>query len=490
MRSKRVVTTTLCGLLAAATTLPSATANAQAPVGNPWSGKKPDAKAPAKPAPKPKEDAKPPPAKPAPPAPKAKAKAKPADDASKQRARKLFKMGSLAFKAGRYADAVQAYGEVYKIVPKPALWFFIGEALKQQYFAEGSIDIRLLQQALESYGRYVREAPAGKRRGLAFKAIADLEVLLAKLGGTQLAPGEGGTPGEGQPTGPPARRLRTSLMVDTPIKGAKVTIDGKEAQDAPLMLNLEAGKHKVVVSAPGYKTYEREIQLAPGQMYPLDAKLEEKPAMLSIKGDSGAEVLVDGRPAGETPILKPIEVDAGVHRVVIGDSGYDLIAEDMRLDRGETKDINVELNMTGQRITAWTLFSVGAVNAIGGAVFAGLAVSAQNKAQNVQSILDSNERAITVDEQTQLNDNLQKRDDFRRVAGVAFGAAALTAGVGLVLYITDSPGLYAAAAEQPSISDEPKDDEDEPKDDEDAIEIGGGVAPTPDGVAFMLQGRF
>jgi hypothetical protein len=429
----------------------------------------------------------------APPAAKKAAPPKPAgksDEASKQRARKLFKMGSMAFKAGRYAEAVKAFGEVYKIVPKPALWFFMGEAMKQQYFAEGSVDIRLLQQALGSYERYVREAPAGKRRGLAFRAIADLEVLLAKLAGTQLAPeGEGKEGAEGQPVAAPARRLRTSLMVDTPVKGAKVTIDGQKPQDAPLMLNLKAGKHKVVVSAPGYVTYEREIQLAPGQMYPLDAALEEKPAMLSIKGDGGANVLVDGRPAGETPILKPIAVDAGVHRVVIGESGYELITEDMRLDRGETHDINVDLSMTGQRITAWTLFGVGAVNAVGGAVFAALAVGAQNKAQDVQSILDENQRAITVDEQNTLNNNLEKRDNFRRVAGAAFGTAALTAGVGFVLWITDSPGLYAAAAEQPSVSDDPKEDKDEPKQ-EDEIEIGGAVAPTPNGVNVLIQGRF
>ncbi|MEZ4301347.1 MAG: hypothetical protein R3B70_40815 [Polyangiaceae bacterium] len=45
-----------------------------------------------------------------------------------------------------------------------------------------------------------------------------------------------------------------------------------------------------------------EIVAFDGQIYGLDISLREKPALLTIRADSGAAVSIDGRNEGTTPL--------------------------------------------------------------------------------------------------------------------------------------------------------------------------------------------
>ncbi len=121
---------------------------------------------------------------------------------------------------------------------------------------------------------------------------------------------------------PPARPAATLRLTSTP-SNAVVRIDGRVQGTTPQTLELDAASVHLLVSAPGYVSYEAELDLAPGETRPLELTLKPlaKPAarketmgFVSINTTPWTKVALDGMPIGSTPIsLHP--VSAGSHRL-------------------------------------------------------------------------------------------------------------------------------------------------------------------------------
>ena len=91
----------------------------------------------------------------------------------------------------------------------------------------------------------------------------------------------------------------------TPIQGARVRIDGEDVGKTPLKgLEVRAGSHRVHVSASRYQDQEALVDIRGcGEVQSITMALAPGWADVGIRSvPDGAEVLVDGKPSGHTPV--------------------------------------------------------------------------------------------------------------------------------------------------------------------------------------------
>jgi hypothetical protein len=370
--------------------------------------------------------------------------AQPPDRARIEQAKRLFKAGARAYQAGRFLVAAQAFEEAHDLAPQPELRFSAAQALRRQYTL--AQDPRLLDKALGYYREYIDKVRQGGRVLEATEAVNEIQVLRA---------GPEAKSGEPAVIAPPAAKPTGTVVVDSTIDGLSVRVGRRRFRGSPPIFDLPGGVHLVRIEAKGYVSRERRISVVAGGLYPLDGNLDERAAELSIEGLEDAEVLVDGRPEGRLPMVRPIEEQSGKHHVVVGHAGYGVFTAAVTLKRGERRKLEASMRPTAQRVAAWILFGGAATTLATGVVLAGMAFAEQREAQKIDEITESG-RALTSDEAVTRNDHLDRRDDFVRIGAGAFALGGLGAGIGLLLFVLDEPDIYGAAAEAERAGDRPK----------------------------------
>jgi len=408
-------------------------------------------------------------------------------------AKVLFRAGARAYKAGQFDAAARAFEQAYELAKRPSLRFSAAQALRRQYAV--SQEPEQLHRALAYYQQYLTTVKQGGRRFDTIKAIGEIRVLLAQHP-TSSEQGAGG--GAETPSKPAAIEAATTLVIDSPVEGATVSLDGKAASKVPLIVDVSPGAHRIVVTAPGHVSVERQAHAVKGRLTPVDVPLKEQPASLEITADNGAEVLVDGRPSGRAPLPGPISLPSGEHRVVVGDTGYGVFVEDLTLARGQDKRVNVDLKMTPQRWSAWFLLGSAVVTS---GVGVGLAVAAAGRQRDAKDIIDAStvaKQALSVEQAEEYNSHISTRDNLRRISGITIGVGVLGGALGLLLYSLDAPKLYAAAAKDSDNKKDkaepkqkgPADNQPVPPHDSDPLELTAILAPLPGGGFFGATVRF
>lgn len=168
-----------------------------------------------------------PPAK-APPAKAPAPAAKAPEDADTKKARELFQWAQKLYKQARYAEAIGKFEEAYAIRPHPVIYFNIGKCHEQ---------LGDTPKALRSYRDYLRLAPEANDRETVTDAIANLERRLKERGVQQ-------------------------LMVFSEPPNARIEVDGKVLGSSPATVELQAGNHKMTVSADGFETVDRAFVMS------------------------------------------------------------------------------------------------------------------------------------------------------------------------------------------------------------------------------------
>ena len=157
-----------------------------------------------------------------------------------------------------------------------------------------------------------------------------------------------------QTVGPTGR-----LLVRSTPAGALVAIDGKPVGRTPLTArDLSLAPHTVVVSKPGFTSETRRVSLAgrgaaSSVTVTLEAERPARPAPAartaattgSVNVDSrprGAQVTIDGRAVGMTPLNAP-GLTPGVHTVRVELAGHKPVATKVTVKAGETARIAVTL---------------------------------------------------------------------------------------------------------------------------------------------------
>jgi PEGA domain len=339
-----------------------------------------------------------------------------------ERAKESFRIGAAAYAAGEYLAAIAALDSAYALAPLPAIAFSLAQAERRQYFVD-----RRLQHVVRSvalFRRYLEQVPSGGRRADAIEALAQLEPLALSQQTAAPLPE------------PEARTPSTRLLVIAEAAGARVWVDDIELVGTTIR-EVTPGKHRVRVRAPGYHDAEREVVAVSGELIPVSMVLAELPGTLEVTAPEAAEIYVDGAFAGLGGVGVPLAVSSGHHRVSVAQNGHRMAIHEVDVPRAGRQRLSVELEPTGQRLTSNALLIGGGV-ALGVGTF--LTVMAVQSDDVAQDFLDKRGREnVSVAELVRYRADVQRRDRYRVMAGVSFGASIALLVTGLFLHELDQP---------------------------------------------------
>lgn len=176
--------------------------------------------------------------------------------ADEEEAKIHFDKAQMAYKLGKYAEAIREYEAAYRAMPDPAFLFNIAQSHRQQY----RLDRRAkhLQRALTLYKSYLREMPQAPNKQTVQKIIEELKSLLTAV--------EDQTQDE-------KKKARLMLRGDQ-AQGAQVTLDDKAAGTIPLSVEVEPGVHLVKVTKEGYEPWSTSVNVEPGGKLDLPVMLQ------------------------------------------------------------------------------------------------------------------------------------------------------------------------------------------------------------------------
>lgn len=344
-------------------------------------------------------------------------------------ARAFFDIGAKAYKAGNYADAIQGFTQAYERAQRPGLAFSLGQAHRMEYFSKGKPEN--LRQAVKYYREYLQKDPNGPRKGEVQEALEKLVPQLDRLGGEALPAETGGEPTQKKPR----------VMISTQTPGAEILFGGRKVGDY-FVSEVQPGKYKFSVSAPGYETETREINVdASRELPPFSIALKEKPAFIVVRAPEGASVSIDGRLQGQAP-LPPLEVKPGAHFVAVTMNGREAFTRELEVTRGESAKLDAELDTTTQRKTSWILMGVGVGGLIAGGVLGYMALDRESQATDIRDAADGAGN-LPPSELGRYESLRSERDDFRLAALITGGAGLAVGATGLVLHIFDEPKVKA-----------------------------------------------
>jgi len=392
--------------------------------------------------------------------------------ADEAKARQLFSGGVQAFKSEDFKTAARAFDEAYQLIEKPALLFSSAQALRREY--EQTEDEDVARAAIQRYEKYLSLVESGGRRVDAKRSLVDLQRLV----GT--GPGGGSLAQE------------TVVQVNSPVQGAVGSLDGGPVQALPFSARIDPGKHEVKVYATGYAARTESFTIEKSEILMFPVALEGDAPDLDVTGVSGAEVVVDGVPMGQTPFLRPLELTPGSHLISVAENGYEPYVEELDFSYGSKTEVQLDLPMTTQRRAAWGVIGTGAVIFTGGVVVGALGFLAQGEAAQIDQQLQD-EGSISREEAQRYNDLIDDRD---RLTGAGSGIGAfglLVAGTGLLLYLFDEPEIRPP----PRKAEDDEDEETEPESEE-MLDVDVMASPIivpggPNGGTqwgMSLQGRF
>jgi hypothetical protein len=348
-----------------------------------------------------------------------------ADDV--EQAKALFNAGAQAYAATRYQDAVHSFQAAYRKAPRPAILFSLAQAYRRLYVIDPKPES--LKAAIANYRRYLAEVPQGGRRADATEALSELEVVAARLDvhAPAAAPAEPEVAVEVKP--------RTRINVTSPTAGARVSLDGGAPVDVPLMAEVQPGKHTIKLTADGFADEEREILAVEGDVTGLDRELRERPARIEITAPEGAQVMLDGRLVGTTP-LPVIEVAPGRRFFAVTLNGYKPFSRELSLRRGQSQAVNVTLSTTTQRTASYGFFIAGGLTAGAGVLTLLHFLAAQGEARALWD--KRRDERLTEQELRDYKEHLDDAGQYGFATMGLMGAAATMALTGFVFYAFDA----------------------------------------------------
>jgi hypothetical protein len=340
------------------------------------------------------------------------------------RAKESFRAGATAYAAGDYSAAIQALDAAYQLTPLPAIAFSLGQAHRRQYFVDHGREH--LERSIALFRQYVELSPTGSRRADALDALSQLEPLAAA---------RPKAPSSGDGNADAVRRTRVLITTDAP--GAELVLDGAPAAHSPLIREVEPGKHRVQVSAPGFYPSERELNAIPGELTSTPVPLRERPSTLGIWTSPDADIYIDGAylcPGGDAVM---VSLPSGKHRLAVGQKGHVVALREVTLQRGKTQNIRVVLEQTPQRIASKVLFVAGTASINASLFFGAFAIRAEGRAEDILGDLE--EQNVTAADLTSYRTSIVERDRYRLATGVSLAASAGFFITGLFLHELDQP---------------------------------------------------
>lgn len=141
----------------------------------------------------------------------------------------------------------------------------------------------------------------------------------------------------------PEPRQGTLALASTP-SGAEVYLEGTLRGRTPLTLSLPEGRYALELRLSGYEPYRATVQVRRGETTRLEVRLTPIPrtgTLLLESTPSGAEVYLEGRLQGRTPLRLTLE--EGTYRVELRLPGYEPYGATVRVERGRETSLAASL---------------------------------------------------------------------------------------------------------------------------------------------------
>src|SRR5262249_1352684 len=88
-------------------------------------------------------------------------------------------------------------------------------------------------------------------------------------------------------------------------KGGEVFVDGAPAGVVPVLVDLPPGRHLVEIRKPGQKPFTETVEIRAAETRPVWAimQADQRVGSILVAADVTADVLVDGQPRGQAPLV-------------------------------------------------------------------------------------------------------------------------------------------------------------------------------------------
>ena len=141
----------------------------------------------------------------------------------------------------------------------------------------------------------------------------------------------------------PSAATRGTLSVHSMTAGARVLVDGNASGTVPLVLrNVSAGKHHVRVQRLGYLSQDEDVVIAAGKTAEIEADLLPTAGVVKVTSPTkGAQVFVDGKPAGGVPYEG--EVSVGKRVIEIRKDGFAGYKQVLQVGAGNDYNVSATL---------------------------------------------------------------------------------------------------------------------------------------------------
>lgn len=355
---------------------------------------------------------------------------------------RYFRMGEKAYRAQDFEAAAQNFEEAYEHYALPEIAFSAAQAYRRQYRIDPRPEYVAL--AVKHYKTYLGKVKSGGRVADAADALSEMQQELETLikSGVKVSDELARDYTRIAINVALGREVTSSGMQEVDDAEGKVVtkvsakLDGKPV--APFAnTNVSPGKHTVEASAEGYFTETKVENVQPGQAKIVDIELRPRPAKVRIETESGARVLIDGRPQAASP-QSGYELPAGRHVISVLHRGRNPVAREVVLHRGQQVTIDAPLDKTFRRtLVPWILVGAGVAGAFSGTNVV-LAVRRDARASELLQYIqrDGDESQATLDA---YNDARRWRDRYVTAAWISGAACVGLAGVATLLFYTDNP---------------------------------------------------
>lgn len=139
-----------------------------------------------------------------------------------------------------------------------------------------------------------------------------------------------------------------TLKVVSMVPDAEVVVDGGLVGKVPQEKKIASGDHTVLVRLAGFKAFEQKVRVEPGQTVTVQAELKGVGQLRVLSTPAQAEVLINGMPAGKTPLNLEVETGDTVVRIEL--PGFQPYQQNLTIVGGQTANITHDLDVAGPSI--------------------------------------------------------------------------------------------------------------------------------------------
>jgi formylglycine-generating enzyme required for sulfatase activity len=161
-------------------------------------------------------------------------------------------------------------------------------------------------------------------------------------------------------------KLPGKLVVDSGGVAAEISVDGRRIGRVPGTVDVPAGERTLTFKAARYLDYVERVNIAGGgEQQKLKVALKPNFGVISISSvPTGAQIEVDGKPAGVTPAK--VEMDSGIRRVQVAAPGLRAWTSSVVVNAGVPQNIGpIELGAADAQVTVRSV-PAGAQVTVGG----------------------------------------------------------------------------------------------------------------------------